>query len=105
MSAVDTGNLLLREILNPLLFLAAGFLWVLLKPRIAGSWLLLIGAIPLFANKALRHSGSQPNPISSEFWAQFYEPVIAIAPAMIGVGIFLTVIRIVRDQAQSAQPG
>ena len=97
MSAMETTAVLLQQMLNPFLFLAAGFIWVLLRPRRPGSWLLLTGGVLMFADKALLYSHSEGQLLNAHTGNPLHQFTQVLAPAMAGLGILLIVFDMMRD--------
>lgn len=97
MNATETGIALLQQMLNPFLFLAAGFIWVLLRPRQPGCWLLLTGGVVMFTDKAVRYSGLGGQFLSTYLGNEVSQLSIALAPALVGLGILLIAINMLRD--------
>ena len=82
---------LLSGMFNPFLFLAVGFYWLMLSPRLAGSWFLMAGGCLLFLNEALAYY-EQTHLMSTSWVAtSSYEFSTAAAPLLLAVGILLVV--------------
>ncbi|MGH1358929.1 MAG: hypothetical protein ACRBC3_09215 [Burkholderiaceae bacterium] len=96
MSTTETAITLLQQMLNPFLFLAAGFIWVLLRPRQPGCWLLLTGGILMFTDKALQYSDAGAQLVSRSASDELHQLSITLAPAMVGLGILLIAINMLR---------
>lgn len=97
MTTMDTTATVLQQMLNPFLFLGAGFIWVLLRPRRAGSWLLLIGGVLMFADKAILYSDLGNQLLNARSGEQLHQISQVLAPAMAGLGILLIVFDTLRD--------
>ncbi|MFK7962330.1 MAG: hypothetical protein AB8C46_00040 [Burkholderiaceae bacterium] len=80
---------LLAGMLNPFLFLAVGFFWLVLSPRLAGSWFLLGGGCLLFLNEALAYYEATHQTTSSWVNTMPYAISTEAAPILLAVGILL----------------
>ncbi len=80
---------LLAGMLNPFLFLAVGFYWLVLSPRLLGSWFLLGGGCLLFLNEALAYYEATHQTASSWVNTVAYAVSTETAPILLAVGILL----------------
>lgn len=97
MTSMDTTAAVLQQMLNPFLFLAAGFIWVLLRPRRPGCWLLLTGGVLMFADKAFQYSDVDSQLLIAQSGNPLHQVTQVLAPVMAGLGILLIVLDTLRD--------
>ena len=80
---------LLAGMLNPFLFLAVGSFWLVLSPRLVGSWFLLGGGCLLFLNEALAYYEATHQMATSWVNTVSYAISTEVAPIMLAIGILL----------------
>lgn len=82
---------LFSGMLNPFLFLAVGFYWLALSPRLLGSWFLMAGGSLLFLNEALAYYEATHLTATSWVATNSYVLSTATAPLLLATGILLVV--------------
>jgi hypothetical protein len=87
-----------RFMLNPLLFAVAGVVLAISRPRWAGTWFLLFGALLSLVVVAMRFSGVLSNAASDEVWFA-YEAAESLGFLLTGLGVLLVAWRARNDAA------
>lgn len=91
MMNIENATELFSGMLNPFLFLAIGFYWLALSPRLLGSWFLMTGGCLLFLNEALAYY--EQTHLTSTSWVATHSYVVstATAPLLLAMGVLLVV--------------
>jgi len=91
MTNMQDYSTLFSSMLNPFLFLAVGFYWIVLSPRLLGSWFLLAGGCLLFLNEAIAYYDATHLTELSWVANGSYAMGAATAPFLLALGIMFVV--------------